>query len=134
MFDPGQVALLGKRECQQNLFYSDSPNENPPLALQQIHNNTQMQAEQSRGYLLLTVHGCAAGICVDLPECHAGADSHFPSEVKDSMENLMKVTEFSPPESTSAHPPSSLHAVHGGLSPKAHHPSKVSTAALKLQQ
>lgn len=115
-------SLIGIRECRPNLFYSDSLNENPPLAIQQIYNNTQVHVQQSSGYSLLKMHRCAANIYVDLPKCHAEADFHFPFEVKDSMEKLMRVTEFSLDNSTNAHPPSSLHTVHGVWVLKLTHP------------
>lgn len=69
-------------------------------AIQQIFDNTQMHTKQSHGYSLLRIYRHAASIYVDLTECHAAADFHFPFEVKDSVENLMKIMKCSPEKGT----------------------------------
>lgn len=77
------------------------------------------------------MHRHAAHIYAAVTECQAKPDFHLPLEVKDSVENLMEIMEFSPEKGTNAHTSKGLHTVHGALSSKAH-PSQVNTAALKL--
>nr|KAF6452903.1 hypothetical protein HJG59_008210 [Molossus molossus] len=72
-----------------------------------------MHGKQSSGYSLLRMHRHAANIYVDPTEYHAKADLHFPLEVKDSMENVMKIMEFSPKKDTNAQTSKGLHTVHG---------------------
>lgn len=90
-----------------------------------------MHAKQSGGYSLLRTHRHAANIYVATAECHVTPDFYLPLEVKDSMENLMKIMVFSPEKGTNAHTSRGLHTVHGALRSKAH-PSQLNTAALKL--
>lgn len=69
-------------------------------AIQQIYDNTQMLAKQSHRYSLLRTHRHAASIYLDLTECHATADFHFPFKVKDSVKNLTKIMKYSPEKGT----------------------------------
>lgn len=70
-------------------------------------------------------------VSVDLADRHTRADFHSPFEVKDSMENLLTVMEFSPEKDTNACTSKGLHTVHGVLNSKAY-PSQVNSCCLAV--